>query len=71
MDVSVVNDQKTWSILGHVTIVIISGPKVRAQNGAVWCKQPENLINFWSCHDRDNFVTLIFVTTHTQQKDTR
>ena len=57
MELTGANGKKTWSTFGHVTILIIFGPKVRAQNGAVWCKRPENLINFWSCHDRDNFRT--------------
>ena len=43
MDVSVVNGLKTSSDFGHVTIVTISGPKVRAQNGRVCGKWIENL----------------------------
>ena len=38
----------------HVTIVTISGPKVRAQNGRQHGKWPKKLVNFW---DRYVFVT--------------
>ena len=53
MDVSVVNGLKTSSDFDHVTVVTISGPKVRAQNGRVCCKWAKKLVNFWTCHDRD------------------
>ena len=57
MDVPVANGQETGSTFDHVTIVTIFGPKIRAQNADHCSKSPENLVNFWSCHDRDNFVT--------------
>ena len=38
----------------HVTIVTISGPKVRAQNGRQHGRWPKKLVKFW---DRHVFVT--------------
>ena len=46
MRIPAANGQTNWSTFGHVTIVTISGPKVRAQNGAVWCKRSKKLVNF-------------------------
>ena len=34
----------------HVTIVTISGPKVRAQNGRQHGKWPKKLVEFWDRH---------------------
>ena len=39
-------DRKPGHGFGHVTIVTISGPKVRAENGRVCGKWIENLIRF-------------------------
>ena len=43
----------------HVTIVTISGPKVRAQNGRQHGKWPKKLVNFW---DRYVYRDTISVT---------
>ena len=57
MDVSAANGQQSWSTFGHVTIVTISGPKVRAQNGRQHGRWPKKIVKFWDRHDRDNFRT--------------
>ena len=47
MDVSVVNGPKAGHNSDHVTIVPISGPKSRAQDGRVCGKWTENLVRIW------------------------
>ena len=71
MALSTANRQKSWSNLGHVTIVTISGPKVRAQNGRVCCKWAKKLVNFWSCHECDSFRHMTFRHEQTPDKKTR
>ena len=44
-------DRKPGHIFGHVTIVTISGPKVRAQNGRVCGKWIANLIRLLMRYD--------------------
>ena len=62
MKIIVVNNQKSWFNFGHVTILTISGPKVRPENEDHCSKQAKKLVSFWSCHDRYVFVTDVHQT---------
>ena len=63
MALPALNEPKSWSSLGSVTIVTrVFGPKVRAQNGATCPKCIKKLVKFWvRCH--------IFVTTHKKTRN--